>query len=219
MSVIPSYTFNLDARQTALIIVDMQYLSILQHAALARAGTAQIDDYRFNRVNQTVIPNLKRLLLFFRHNRLKVLHVITGAEKPDYSDAPAHTKHRYTARNDLRGRPEYEIVEELKPLANELILRKKTFSAFASTGIESALRSMAVDSLLFGGVLTNVCVGTTARDAADRGFKCTLIDDCCSASNEINHQVELELFLRIFGRVESTAGVIVEMEHDLASST
>jgi len=219
MDVIPSYTFDLDVRRAALIIVDMQYLPILQHAALAAEGLAKTDDYRFDRVDRIVIPNLKRLLSFFRYNGLRVLHVITGAEKPDYSDAPAHTKHRYILRNDLRGRPEYEIIEEFKQLADELILCKKTFSAFASTGVESALRSMGVDCLLFGGVLTNVCVGTTARDAADRGFRCAIVEDCCSASNEINHRVELELFSRIFGRVESTAGVIGELERNLAMAT
>ena len=220
MNVVPSYTFNIDARRAALVIVDMQYATASRNAglgkALAVAGMMDKENYRFDRLDQIVIPNLKRLLAFFRLNGLRVLHVISGSEKPDYSDAPAHMRHRYVFRNHRRGQLEYEIIEDLKALPTERILCKTTFSAFGSTAIEMALRSMKIECLLFSGVLTNVCVGTTARDAADRGFRSMLVEDCCSASEEVNHRVEIETFSRIFGRVDSSQSVIAELERDLS---
>ena len=56
-----------------------------------------------------------------------------------------------------------------------------------------------------------MCVDTTAREAADRGFAVTMVDDACATTHEDLHNAALRNFQRFFGRVRSTADVIAEL--------
>ena len=58
---------------------------------------------------------------------------------------------------------------------------------------------------------TNMCVETTARTAADRGFKCVMLEDGCATTDEDLHQATLRSFGRLFGRVETTDAVLAEL--------
>jgi len=80
--------------------------------------------------------------------------------------------------------------------------------AFASTGIDHLLRSLECEHLFVTGVSTNMCVETTAREAADRGYAVTLVDDACAATHEDLHEGALRNFSRFFGKVRSTDEVI-----------
>ena len=95
------------------------------------------------------------------------------------------------------------------------MLNKTTVSAFTSTGIDSLLRSIGIEHLIFAGVSTNMCVGTTARDAADRGYRCLLIEDCCGAAQNEYHRWEIVNFQRLFGRVESLDNLMAEIMRNL----
>ena len=108
--------------------------------------------------------------------------------------------------------------EEVKPLPGEPVLNKTTISAFTSAGIDSLLRSMNIQYVLFSGVSTNMCVGTTARDAADRGYRCLLIEDCCGSAQNEYHRGEIVTFQRLFGRVDSSENVMKEIGRNLDRS-
>jgi nicotinamidase-related amidase len=103
------------------------------------------------------------------------------------------------------GSPAHEIVDALKPQPGEHVLRKTTIGAFASTNIDSLLRALGAEQLWLCGVSTNMCVETTAREAADRGYLVTLVEDACGTTHEDLHQVTMRNFQRLFGRVRSTA--------------
>lgn len=133
----------------------------------------------------------------------------------DYSDSPAHMLGLFKATNNRKGQLEHEIIEELKPLPGEPVINKTTISAFTSTGIDSLLRSMNVKYALFAGVSTNMCVGTTARDAADRGYRCLLIEDCCGSAQNEYHRSEIVTFQRLFGRVDTSENVMNEIGRNL----
>jgi nicotinamidase-related amidase len=110
------------------------------------------------------------------------------------------------------GSRDHEILDELKPVPGEHVLRKTTVGAFASTAIDSLLRSLDVDQLYMVGVSTNMCVETTAREAADRGYQVTLVEDACATTFEDLHQVTLRNFQRLFGRVAATDQVLAELQ-------
>ena len=78
------------------------------------------------------------------------------------------------------------------------------------------LRSWGVRTALFTGVLTDVCVGGTARHAADLGYDSLIVDDCCGTTDDTLHETELRTLRRLFGRVEPTASVIEELERSRA---
>jgi len=233
LSVLPSYaaTFTLDPFDSALLIVDMQ--NSCAHEARGasrylRKHYPQVAAYFFDRLTNLVVPNAVRLLDFFREHRLKVVHVTVGPHLPDHSDfetlrreTESGIRERAGIENNLYhvGTQEHAIREELAPRPGELVINKVSRGAFNSTGIDQLLRNMGVHSLVIIGVATNACVETTARDAADRGYRCVLVDDACAGQSEFLHDATMLSFATLFGRVVTTAEVLAELDGGLARAS
>jgi len=218
---VPPYSFEIDPFHTALIIVDMQYATGCRSEGLGKLlGQAGLLDEKrsyFEQIEQVVIPNLQKIIGYFRENSLPVIFVQSGSELADCADAPPHRIQRYRIRNQYRGQRAFEILDEIKPQPNDHVVNKTTVSAFTSSGLESLLHALNVDCVLVGGILTDVCVALTARNAADFGFNSLVVEDCCCSDDETHHRVELETHSRLFGRTATTQTVIGEMSAKLRS--
>jgi nicotinamidase-related amidase len=200
--------------RAALLIIDMQNATGSRDGPLGqrlRAEGSSLGDYRFDRIERLVTPNALRLRERFRALGRPVLHVTIGAALPDASDAPPHMRRLFAETGNHLGSPAHEIVDALKPQPGEHVLRKTTIGAFASTNIDSLLRALGAEQLWLCGVSTNMCVETTAREAADRGYLVTLVEDACGTTHEDLHQVTMRNFQRLFGRVRSTAQSLEEL--------
>lgn len=211
---------EVDLARSALVIIDMQYASGSRKGALSRkllAEGSSVGDYRFDRIEQSVLPNTLRLRALFTRLERPVLHVTVGAAHPDALDAPVHMRKLFVEFRNFLGSREHEILDELKPLPGEHVLRKTTIGAFASTNIDSLLRAMGCEQLYLTGISTNMCVETTAREAADRGYMVTLVEDACGTTHEDLHQVTMRNFQRLFGRVRSTETSLGELEAGAAA--
>ena len=208
--------FGLDPRTVALVVVDMQYASGSRDHGLGRGlkarGQEALGAYRFDRIEQTVVPTIQRLLAYFRQHRLKLVYLTVGSELPDYSDLLPHMRAFAESAGNTRGNHEHEILDALAPRAGEAVLNKTTMSAFHSTGFERLVRAWGVEQLVFTGISTNSCVEGTARDAVDRGFRCLLVEDGCGAASQTLHDATCTNFARLLGRVASSAQVLAELE-------
>ena len=205
---------GVDVARTALLIIDMQYATGSRQGALSRTLQAQgstVGDYRFDRIERQVLPHTRQLRDRCTALARPVLHVTVGAALPDATDAPVHMRKLFVEFSNHVGSREHEILDELKPRAGEHVLRKTTIGAFASTNIDSLLRALGCEQLYLCGISTNMCVETTAREAADRGYLVTLVEDACGTTHEDLHQVTMRNFQRLFGRVRSTAQVLDEL--------
>jgi nicotinamidase-related amidase len=207
--------FALDPARVALVVVDMQYASASRTAGLGRLlagqGRAAQGAYRFDRIEQVVVPTIQRLLECFRARRLRVVYLTVGSELPDYSDLLPHMRGMAAQVGNTRGQREHEILDELRPRPGEPVINKTTMSAFHSSGFERLLRSWGVEQLVFTGVSTNSCVEGTARDAADRGYRCLLVEDGCGAASQRLHDAACENFQRLLGRVATGDAVTAEL--------
>jgi biuret amidohydrolase len=210
----------IDAATTALVPVDLQYASgSPDHglgALLARQGRLEEARYRFDRIERLVVPNTGRLLSAFRGAGARVIHVTLGCELPDFSDAPASTRAFFQATNNTVGQREHDIVDALRPEPGELVINKRTQGAFASSGIESVLRSLGIETIVVTGVSTNNCVETTAREASDRGFGVVMVSDATGTCSEDMQNLTLAGFRRLWGKVATTDEVIAELSFDRA---
>lgn len=209
----------IDLSRAALVMIDMQYATGSRQGALARklqAEGSRVGDYRFARIEQQVLPNTLRLRTHFSQLGRPVLHVTIGAAHADALDAPLHMRRLFTEFRNFVGSREHEILDELKPLPGEHVLRKTTIGAFASTNIDSLLRALGCEQLYLTGVSTNMCVETTAREAADRGYGVTLVEDACGTTHEDLHQVTMRNFQRLFGRVRSCEEALAELQPAVA---
>jgi biuret amidohydrolase len=207
--------FSLYPERTGLLVIDMQYATACRTTGLGKllkeSGQERLGSYRFERIEQWVIPNISTLLSFFRKNRLKIIYVTIGSQLPDYSDLAPHLKSLAEAVENRKGLPNHEILHELKPEQGESVVNKITMSAFNSTPIDSILRSGGIEYLVFSGVSTNSCVEGTARDAADKGYKCVIAEDACGAASEELHRASINNFKRLLGRVETSEIIIEEL--------
>ena len=203
-----------DPARSALVIIDMQYATGSRQGALGRRLKAQRSataDYRFERIERCVLPNARRLLDAWRAARRRVLFVTIGATLPDCSDAPPHMRKLFLELENYAGSREHEIIDELKPVQGEAVVNKTSNGAFATSGIDSVLRAWNCDQLYLLGVSTNMCVDTTAREAADRGYAVTLVEDACGTTQPMLHEAAMINFQRLFGRVRSTEQVLKEL--------
>src|SRR5262245_37106416 len=212
--------FALEPERVALVVVDLQYASASRREGLGRLlkdqGNEAQGAYRFDRIEGVVVPAVQRLLAFFREHRLRVVYLTVGSDLPDYSDLLPHMRGMAERVGNTRGRREHEILDDILPRSGEPVINKTTMSAFHSSGFERLLRSWGVEQLAFTGVSTNSCVEGTARDAADRGYGCLLVEDGCGAASQRLHDATCENFQRLLGRVASSADVTRELAAALA---
>ncbi len=211
-----TFNFELSPVTTALVVVDMQYASgSRQHGLgkmLSEQGRLDDADYRFDRIENTIIPNTQRLLAAFRQHSARIIYLTVGSEMSDYSDSPLHMQGFFKATNNTSGNKEHEIVEELAPMPGEPVINKVTMGAFGSTGIDSYLKAMGVSELVLTGVSTNNCVGMTAMEAADKGYGAVLISDATGTCSDHMQDATLETFTRLWGKVMSTDDVISKIK-------
>jgi nicotinamidase-related amidase len=211
--------FEIDPRSSALVIVDMQNSTAnLDHGwnKLLTEQYPEIAAYLIPRLRDVVIPNNQRLMDFFRQRNRPIIYLTVSRSRADGRDWPTPLRRRYnhfegTVERRMRADQnsfDSQVIEELKPAQDDLVLNKTSTSPFNSTGIEHYLRNMEIKSLVITGVATNSCVESTMRDAVDRGFDCYLIEDACATLDPIYHEATLLNCQMIFGNVYTTTEVI-----------
>jgi nicotinamidase-related amidase len=74
-----------------------------------------------------------------------------------------------------------QIVDELTPQGDEIVLDRTRMSVFNGTAIDNMLRNLGIHKLLVVGAWTNMAVEHTIRDAADHGYEVTIVEDATSS--------------------------------------
>ena len=103
-----------------------------------------------------------------------------------------------------------EVIDELKPLENEIVIPKTSSSLFNSTNFDYVLRNLGIEYIMTTGIVTDQCVETVIRDGCDRGYLMTLIDDACTTHTEERHEASLRA-LKGYCRVRMSDQVIKEL--------
>jgi nicotinamidase-related amidase len=204
--------------RAALIIIDMQ------RDFLEPGGFGETLGNDVSRLQAAVAP-LRQVLAAARASGMLVIHTREG-HRPDLSDAPKHKVERGEpslrigaqgpmGRILVRGEPGHDIIPELAPAPGEPVIDKPGKGAFYRTDLELMLKNREIDTLLVGGVTTEVCVNTTVREANDRGFRCIVMSDCCASYFPEFHQAGLAMIKAqggIFGWVTASPHLLAAMD-------
>lgn len=204
---------KLDPAKTALLIVDMQNQFISRDgldAQVAREkGMFDKWEYFFDRIDDLVIPNNKKLLNFFRSNELEVTFGRIACHHKDGRDrSPVQRRPGWNNILLPIGDPGAEMVDELKPLDDEIVVNKTTDSVLSGTNYEFLLRNMGIETVVCTGVVTDQCVASTVRSLADAGFEVVLVEDACAAATQQLHDAEIMIMNQIYCQVMSTTEII-----------
>jgi len=169
---------------TALLLVDMQ------RAWLEPQFDPHLNEpdaeYFLSRTRQQVVPNQQRLIEAFRGARQNVLHTLIESLTADGRDRSLD--HKLSDMHLPKGSPQAQVIEQLTPQENEIVLPKTSSGVFNSTNIDYVLRNLETRHLIIAGIVTDQCVDMAVRDAADRGYLVTLVADACATYTEQRHQ-------------------------------
>lgn len=95
-----------------------------------------------------------------------------------------YIQHNGQTGGDLeKGKTNWEIHENIKPLADEIRIEKTKPDSFYNTELLDVLRRHEIENLVITGIQTEFCVDTTCRRAAMLDYKVTLIEDGHSTFN------------------------------------
>ena len=129
------------------------------------------------------------------------------AFSPDYADLPRHGR-LFRKVEELGavklGSWGAEPYAGFEPLPGETCLIHKGNSAFFATGLDAILEASAVTDLAVCGLATQFSVEHTVRDAADRGFRVTVLRDCCASANAAAAEAAFEVMSMLAEVAEST---------------
>jgi len=195
--------------KTALLVIDMQYRSAHPDFGLCikvrEAGFEEALEYYRGRL-AVIVPNIRRLQDAFRTADMEVMHVRIQSMTADGRDrSPSHKKLGHAGDPTSR---EAEILDELKPLGDELVFNKTAGSVFLSTNITYVLRNMGTENLVVVGVVTTGCVHTAVTDAADLGFRVVLVEDGCAAIVPEMHWNSIRILRDVYAKIMTTEEVI-----------
>ena len=171
------------ANHTALLLVDMQRAWLEPQFDPHLNGPNA--EYFLTRAHRQVVPNQRRLLSAFRSAGQNVLHTIIESLTVDGRDRSLD--HKLSHMHLPKGSPQARIIEDLSPIENEIVLPKTSSGTFNSTNIDYVLRNLGTRHLIIAGIVTDQCVDMAVRDAADRGYLVTLVEDACATYTPERH--------------------------------
>jgi nicotinamidase-related amidase len=174
---------KLTKETTALLCIDIQYVDAHPDYGLGakakNVGVAGFLDYYWNQVDHVVIPNVQRLQAKAREKGVEVIHIHVAACTADGRDSTL--RYKALGLRTPRDTKEAQFLEEVAPQGDELVISKVTSSAFNSTNIDRLLRNMGIRNLIITGVVTNGCVESTTRSAAELDYGTILVEDATAA--------------------------------------
>jgi nicotinamidase-related amidase len=101
-----------------------------------------------------------------------------------------------------------DIIDEIYPQADELIIEKYGYGAFHGTPLSDRLRQLGVNALAVTGTVTQICVEETGRQAFHHGFRTSLVTDAVSSFDPDLHVASLRNFAMKFGWLRSTDEIL-----------
>ena len=202
---VPEYEVQAEVRvdpaRTALVVVDMQ------NDFVREGGGLLVPDA------EATIPAIKALLELARAHEMRVVYSQDTHRDgdPEWRIWPEH------AREGTWG---WQIVEQLAPAQDDVVLRKLRYDAFYGTPLDHLLRLWGADTLVICGTVANICVHYTAASAALRLYDVVLPRDAISALDPFDLESSLRQTAFLFaGRITTAAALIFGPGREVSGPT
>jgi nicotinamidase-related amidase len=177
----------------ALILIDIQ------------TGFEDIEYWGGHRNNPDAEENARKLLRFWRRNKLPIFHVKHNSTNPDSML--------------YKGKPGNDFKDIVRPGDEEPVIEKNVNSAFIGTDFKQQLDHNKINKLVIVGLTTDHCISTTARMAGNLGYETFVVSDATATfdkvgangkkySAEIIHEIELASLHNEFARVVETGELL-----------
>ncbi len=189
----------LEPAKTALLVIDIQntYMEIDPDPVEAERWAP----FRA-RMNETVIPNTADMIRYCRDQGIEVIFARIACLKQDGRDRSlSQKKPGFNYLLLPKDRHDSQLVPELTPEEDDIVIIKTTDSALTGSNLRLILRNMEIDNIIAVGIFTDQCVSSTVRSLADESFNVVVVEDCCAAATEELHLNELKTINMIYCHV------------------
>lgn len=215
---------TIDLGRTAVIVIDMQ------NDFGAKGGLFDLAGMDISAIQEAVAP-IAGVIAGAREAGLKIVYV-KMEHRPDLSDTGGESSSYFVkllrgrigqrvvtpdgreSRVQIKDTWNTDILDDLKPLPDDIVISKHRNSAFFGTDLDMILRSLGIKFLIVTGCATSVCVDSTIRDAMFRDYWCLLLSDCTADASGsdlagADQNATLRLIAGVFGWV-SDSGTFLE---------
>ena len=181
-----------DPRHTAVLVVDVQNLfaGFPLHPPVAE-----------------VLPRLRRFIHAARSAGALIVRIENVI--PDAMFSAVWQRQHGTPTTFLPpGSEAAAFAPGFAPEPGDVVITKPRYSAFVGTPLETLLRSRGIQTVIVGGLTTDVCVSSTARDAFQRDLNTIILADCAAEQTRVRHESGLATLASAFGLVCDASDVL-----------
>ena len=221
----PEY-IQMAPEQTALVVIDMQnaYTSLGGYLDLAGFDVSK---------TKPVVANIKKAVEAAHAAGVQVIYFKNGWDD-QYVEAGglgSPNFHKSNALKTMRKNPDlqgkllakggwdFDLIDELEPKAQDIVIEKPRYSGFFNTAFDSILRARGIRNLVFVGIATNVCVESTLRDGFFlEYFGVALKDACYQAGPQEAQDAALYNIKTFFGWVSDTVSFVEMLQSENGTS-
>lgn len=196
----------------ALLIIDVQNGFVSKGGSYDKLGM-DTSNYR------AVVPKMRELINLCREVGIPIFYT-EAVREPSGIDLLTRV-HRILPKSReerirkmqicVRGTRDAQTIDELKPTDADHVIIKRRDSAFQDTEINAWLRALGINTIVFAGVDTSICVETSLRDAFNQGYDVILISDATASGNKEHYNTTLQ-------RIRDYYGVVMDFERFANSS-
>jgi ureidoacrylate peracid hydrolase len=192
-----------------LIVVDMQNGFVSNGGSYDKLGM-NIENY------QKVIPKIKELINFCRKEGIPIFYT-EAVREPSGIDLlvnvhnilPRTREERLQNQNIpicVRGTWDAHTIDEIKPTKEDHIIIKRRDSVFQDTELRMWLNTLKINTLIFCGIDTSICVETSLRDGFNIGYDTILVSDATASGINKHYDTTIE-------RVRDYYGIVTDLHN------
>ncbi len=197
-----------EIQDIVFLVIDMQYdITAEGYGVLKNAeelGVRRGYDYYYERIQNTVIPNIQRLLNKFREIGETVIFTKIRSE-PEKNEGQAADPERQFNKEGM-------VLKELEPMKKEIVLTKNGPEIFEDTNLDTLLKNGGIETMIVAGVLTNECVETAVIEAVKRDYTVIVVKDATAAFSQDLQESSLESIGENSIRIVSTEDIIESID-------
>ena len=181
--------------KTALLVVDLQRYFVHPE------GKAFLADAF------SILPRIASLIDAFRKVRAPIIFTRQAHEKNTDAGQMGRWWH---GKVIWEGTEDSQLTADVPREESDTVITKTHYSAFEETSLDDELKSQNIETLVICGVMTNLCVETTARHAFMKGYQIVVVEDACASKNKEYHRAAILNLGYGFARIKTTDELLKE---------
>jgi len=181
---------TLPRKSTVVMVVDMQNDFVNEDGKLYVGDSVR-----------KIIPNIQRTLAKAREKKVPVVYTQDwhGKDDPEFKVWPAHCVEETVGA---------EVIQSLKPVRGDFIVRKKSYDPWFETELEELLRRLKTKTVIVTGTVSNICVLHAVAGATLRGYEVVVPVDCTAALNDVDQEFAFRQIVLLYKGVLTTSELL-----------